>query len=110
MGLGAELVALATIPLSNTLRATAAIQVASGAALFLTIWRILTLNARLERQRLRQTTAGLAAAAVVDLAILLIGAVSLAGGSSQAFEWLLVLLLARPMLAFVLVLSDVGAG
>jgi hypothetical protein len=110
MGLAAALVALATIPPPDTLRGTAPIQVASGAALFFTIGHILKLNMRLQRLRLRQPTASLAAAAVVDLAVLIVGAVSLAGGSFLAFEWLLVLLLARAILAFVLVLSDVEAG
>jgi len=36
--------------------------------------------------------------------------VSLATGSVAAYEWLLVFMLARPMLAFVIVLAEVAPG
>ncbi len=110
MGLAVTVIALVTIPLSDTVRPHAAIQIASGAALLFTVWHILNLNMRLRRLKLRQNTAGLTAAGLIDILVLIVGAASLAVGSTVAYEWVLVLLLARPTLAFVLVLSDVGAG
>jgi hypothetical protein len=70
----------------------------------------LALNTRIRRQRLTQSALNLTAAGLIDIAILIAGAVSLATASAPAFEWLLVLMVTRPMLAFVLVLSDVPAS
>jgi len=47
---------------------------------------------------------------VANVLILLTGVVSLATGSVAAYEWLLVFMLARPMLAFVIVLAEVAPG
>ncbi len=110
MGLAVAIVALVTIPLLDTVRPHAAIQIASGAVLLFTVWHILALNLRLQRLKLRQTTEGLTAAGLINVAVLIVGAASLAVGSPVAYEWVLVLLLARTTLAFVLVISDVGVG
>jgi len=45
---------------------------------------------------------------IVDLVVILTGAVALGWATGTAYEWLLALMLARPMLAFVLVLADVA--
>jgi hypothetical protein len=110
-GLATALVVLVTIPLADTTRSGAtAIQIAGGLALVFTILHIVALSARKHRHHFSQPKAGKITAGVVRLAIVVSSAVCIALGSSIAYEWLLVSLLARPMLAFVLVLSDVGAN
>ena len=110
MGLATALVVLVSIPLADTTGSGAtAIRIAGGLALVFTIVHIVALSTRGNRRRFRQPAAGKAAAGFIRVAIGVTSAFCIALGSAAAFEWLLVFLLARPMLAFVMVLSDVGA-
>ncbi len=107
MGLSTAVIALATIPLAETIGSgRAAIQWASGVALAFTLAHVLVLLVRSRRMGIQLPRWGLAGAVVIDIATLGTAAVSLSLGSLAAYEWLLLLLLARPMLAFVLVMSD----
>jgi hypothetical protein len=45
---------------------------------------------------------------IIDLVVVIVGGLAVAFATAPAYEWLLVLMLARPMLAFVLVLADVA--
>jgi len=67
----------------------------------------LALIFRARRMGLNMSSANFWAAGIVDVGALGAGAVAIAAGTSATFEWLLVLLVARPAVAFVLVLSDV---
>lgn len=111
MGLATALLVLATIPLQDTTHdAKVALQIAGGFALLFTVTHSMVLATRSRRLGLELTAAYWAAPAIIDVAIVAIGAVCLALGTSTAFEWLLVAMLARPMLAFVLVLAEVPPG
>ena len=107
MGLSTALLALATIPLAETVGSGhAAIQWASGAALAFTMVHVLVLIVRARRMGIDLSRWGVIGAAVIDIATLGAAAVGLALGALPVYQWLLLLLLARPMLAFVLVMSD----
>lgn len=111
MGLTTAALTLITVPLTDTTRnPTAAIQVVSGAALLFTVWHIAVLALRTRRQGLAMAGASMAGASVIDIIVIGTGAIALALGAPAAFEWLLVALLARPMLAFVLVLTELPAS
>ena len=111
MGLATALVVLVTLPLADTTGSGATtIQIAGALALVLTILHIVALSARGHRYQFGQPTAGKVAAGVIRLAIGVTSGACIALGASSAYEWLLVFLLARPMLAFALVLTDVGAN
>jgi hypothetical protein len=107
MGLSTALIALATIPLALTVGSgRAAIQWASGLALIFVIGQVVVLITRARAMGIELPRGGTISAGLVDTATFLVGAYSLALGSLPAFEWLLLLLLARTMLAFVLVMAD----
>jgi hypothetical protein len=111
MGLATALLVLVTIPLADTTGSGAiSIRIAGGLALVFTTLHILALSARGRRTKFRQPTAGKVAAGVIRLAIGVTTGACIALGASSVYEWLLIFLLARPMLAFVLVLTDVGVS
>jgi hypothetical protein len=111
MGLATALLVLVTIPLADTTGSGAiSIRIAGGLALVFTVLHILALSARGRRHQFRQPTAGKVAAGAIRLAIGVTTGACIALGASSAYEWLLIFLLARPMLAFVLVLTDVGVS
>jgi len=110
MGLSTAVIALATIPLAETTGSgRTAIQWASAAALLFTLVHVMVLVVRARSMGIRLPLWGVIGAAVIDIATLGTAAFSLTLGSLAAYEWLLLLLLARPMLAFVLVMSDMPA-
>ena len=107
MGLATALLVLATIPLSETVRsASVAIQLAALVAVVFTFSHGVVLLIRARRQALKLTPGNFAFALVIDVTILALGATAIVVGSPTAFEWLLVSMLARPMLAFVLALTE----
>ena len=109
MGMATALMVLLTIPLADTTGSgSAAVRTVGGLALVFTILHIVALSARGNRRRFRQPTVGKVAAGFIRVAIGVTSAFCIALGSAAALEWLLVFLLARPMLAFVMVLADVG--
>lgn len=110
MGLATALVSLVTIPISDTGNGANAIQIAAGLGLLFTISHILVLLRRARSQHVAQPAAALTAAGLVDVGVIVAGAVGLGTGSAIAFEWFLILMLARPMLAFAFVFSDVGSA
>jgi hypothetical protein len=111
MGLATALLVLVTIPLADTTGSGAiSIRIAGVLALVFTVLHILALSARGRRRQFRQPTAGKVAAGFIRLAIGATTGACIALGASSAYEWLLIFLLARPMLAFVLVLTDVGVS
>lgn len=107
MALATALLVMATIALGDTLRrASAALQVAAVLAIAFTFGHAIALLVRARREGIRLTAANSALAISIDLAILGLGIVALILASSAAFEWLLVAMLTRPMLAFVLALTE----
>jgi len=111
MALVTTLLALITAPLADLTRSpAAAIQIAAGLGLAFTVGHVIVLINRMERDQIQDPRAGLIQAGVLNVAIIIVASVCLALGGSTAYEWLLILLLARPMLAFALVVGDAGAG
>lgn len=111
MGLATAVLALLTVPIGDTIHNSAAtIQVVSGLALLFTLGHaaVLTVRSRTLGLSLGSTTIG--SGTVIDIAIVAAGTIGLAVGSAAAFEWLFVALLARPMIAFVLVLTELPAA
>jgi hypothetical protein len=111
MALATTFLALTTIPLADAIgNPTVTMQVASGLALLFTFGHIFRLFAQTRAAGISQPARFQTAIVVIDLLVLLVAAAGLAVGSVAIYEWVLVLLLARPALAFVFVLSEVGAG
>jgi hypothetical protein len=111
MGLAASLLALLMIPLADTAHdAPAAIRIAALAALAFSIFHMVTLIRRVRRMEIRLSRPRWIAVSIIDLAVLASGVVAALAPSLATFEWLLVVMLARPMLAFVFVLADVAEG
>jgi len=111
MGLATALVVLSTIPLSDTFHnTTVTLQIAGGIALLFTVTHIAVLLTRSRDEALHMSAATIGWATLIDLSIVGLGAGTLALGGAAAFEWLLVAMLARPMLAFVLVLAEVPSA
>jgi hypothetical protein len=101
------LFALAIVPLTATLDELAVAIRALGA--FALVYHAASIVVLLRRQRARDVPFGGWAAVpivVLDLAIFIAAAACIASGAIAAYEWLLVALLARPMLAFVFVLES----
>ena len=111
IGLAASLLALVTIPLAESLRDDAGtIRVAAAAALAFSIVHIVTLIRRARRMEVHLTVARWAAVSLIDVVLLTVGVVAVVFPTTAAYEWLLVVMLARPMLAFVFVLADAAEG
>ncbi|HEX4897212.1 MAG TPA: hypothetical protein VFV53_02510 [Candidatus Limnocylindrales bacterium] len=101
------LVALGTIPLTFTLGDAAdAVRVATGAALVYAVVTIVVLVRRMRHWSITWTPAWLSSVALLYVGVGVAGLVALSTGSFAAYEALLVGLLARPMLAFLLVLAS----
>ena len=111
MALATTFLAVMTLPLADAIgNARVALQVASGLAMLFTLGHVFRLLGRVRELGISQTTGRQTLVTVVNMLILFSGAISLAVGSAPAYEWLLVFMLARPMLAFVLVLTEVAPG
>ena len=109
MGLAVSLLALVTLPLADTVRdPRAALQIAAGAGLLFSIVHMLTLVLRVRRMEIHMPWLRWITVVVVDLVVILTGALALGFATGATYEWLLVAMIARPMLAFVLVLADVA--
>jgi hypothetical protein len=67
---------------------------------------VLTIRAR--KNQIKVPTQNVISASVIDLAIIGTAAVCIGTGGPIAYEWLLIALLARPILAFTLVLAEVA--
>jgi hypothetical protein len=105
------LFALAVFPLASLIGSLAlALQVASGAVLVYLFANVLILGSR--RRRLGLPVLGTWAIAVgaLNITALVFGGITLVTGSVAGYAALLLVLLARPMLAFVLVLTSFESG
>ena len=108
MALASALIALIAMPLSETTgSATMTIRIAGGLAFVFTAFHVWLLVARTRSQPLRLGRVTWIAATVVDLSVFAGALAALALGNAASLEWLLVLLVARPAVAFVLALGDV---
>ena len=111
MALAVAFLALLTTPLSDAIgNSQVALQVACGAGLLFTLFHVVRLVIRARTQNLSQATGSNVLIFVINALILVVGAAGLAMGTATVYEWFLVLMLARPALAFVFVLSEVTAG
>jgi len=86
------------------------IQIASGLAMLFTVAHVLRLVTRVRQIAISQSTGKQLLVTLANVLLLVTGAVSLGLGTPTAYEWLLVFMLARPMLAFVLVLTEIAPG
>ena len=109
MALATTLLALITGPLADSIgSATVAIRIAAGLGLAFTLGHVAVLLFRTRKHQIKLQREALIVATLIDLAIIGAAAVCIVGGTAVAYEWLLILLLARPMLAFTLVLGGVA--
>jgi len=109
MGLAASILALLTIPLGDTVHdASAAIRIGAGAGLVFSIVHMLTLALRVRRLEIHLTRPRWIVVVIIDSVVVVTGALAVGFATTASYEWLLVVMLARPMLAFVLVLADVA--
>ena len=106
-GLGNALIALSTIPLSTTTADLTLTLRICGAIGILFIFSGVGLLLRRQRLPGMRGQAGLnPVIVVIDLAALAAGVATVVVGSVGLFEWELLFLLARPMLAFTFVLAS----
>jgi hypothetical protein len=109
-GFATAILALLLVPLSATLGDAAAAVRVGGAIALAYIVAVAVLLAIRARALGIPGVRSLALAYVIplDAAIVTSAAVCIASGSVAAYEWLLLFLLARPMVAFLLVLASFG--
>jgi hypothetical protein len=101
------LLAMGVVPLAVTLGSTTdAVRVAAVAAVVYLVIGTAVLIRRQRRLGLTPSFGWYLTASVVNLAVLAMGLAAIAFGAIAAYEALLAGLLARPMLAFLLVLSS----
>ena len=109
MALPTGFIALVSLALADsTGNSSLAIRIAGGAGLLFTIVNALVLIERLSSMHVRLRMADSLLATVLNLAAIGAGIAAVAVPTAAAFEWLLVLLIARPGAAFLLALADVG--
>lgn len=111
MALATGFIALISLALADTVgEAPTAIRIAGGAGLLFTIAHIVVLIARTRTMNTRLNRTTWLVAATIDTAVLVAGVVTVVVGTAGAYEWLLVLMIARPGLAFLLALTDITVG
>ena len=109
MALATTLLALITGPLADsTGSATAAIRITASLGLAFTLGHVVVLAIRARKLQIKLPREGVIGATVVDLAIIGTAAVCIGSGGQVVYEWLLILFLGRPMVAFALVLGGVA--
>jgi hypothetical protein len=111
MALAATLAALIAGPVTDAVgSATAAVRIIGAAGLAFTAAHVVVLVLRARRSQIRIPRQGFIGAGLIDLAIFGTAGICIGTGGAVAYEWLLVVLLVRPIVAFVLVLGDVAAN
>ena len=106
-GLGNALLALLFVPLATTLGdLSAALRICGAVGVALVLGEGLVLIRRSNALRLPRERWWYALAAAIDVGALGAGLATAVAGTIGLFEWQLLFLLARPMLAFVLVLAS----
>jgi hypothetical protein len=104
------LLALSTIPIAISAgSASDAFRIVAVAALAYIILHTFILIERSRRNALATSRGWLLVASGVNLAVLITGAAAIASGAAGPFEAMLLAMLARPMLAFLLVLASFEA-
>ena len=104
------ILALGTIPLVLTIGNTSdALRLGAGAALLYSIVHIAVLIQRSRRHALPSSRAWYVGAGSLDIATLVTVVATVVSGAFGAYEALLLVLLLRPMLAFLLVLASFEA-
>lgn len=110
MGLATALIALASFPLTESVGSVAtAVSVLAAVAFVFTLAHGLLLVWRARAAAVPITRSNWWGAVVIDLLILVVTLVTLILGGVGLLEWMFVLMLARPMLAFILVVAAVSA-
>ena len=106
-GLGNALLALVLIPLSTTTAdVPTALRICGALGILFLLAGVVLLVGRQRRLGVPGERGWYALASVIDLAAIGAGSATLLTGSVGFFEWELLFLLARPMVAFVLVLAS----
>jgi len=101
------LFALALVPMSGTLGSTeAAVRILSGTVIAYQVIFVTVLVRRQAARGIPFSRGWAAFIGAVNLAIAVAAVAGLVWGSVGAYEWLLLLLLVRPMIAFVTVLTS----
>ena len=99
--------ALLVVPLATTTADVAfALRIAGAAGVAFVIVGVLVLIRRQASLNIPADRVWYAVAATIDFAAIALGIATVLGGSIGLFEWLLLSLLARPMLAFALALAS----
>lgn len=107
MALISALVALIALPpADSTSDSAVAIRAASATALVLTVGHVVMLLRRVQPSKLELSRTDWAAASIVDAVIILFALVAVVLATAGSFEWLLVVVIARPAVAFVMALTD----
>ena len=108
MALAGALITLISLPLADSTGSPAiAIRVGGALALGFTTVHVAFLIFRARSGRIPVGGATWIFAGLIDVSLYVAAIVSLVTGRAAAYEWLLVLLVARPALAFVLALNEV---
>lgn len=107
MGLATAILALSTLPLADTFgSAETAVRLGSAIAVAFTLFHIVVLTRRARAMAITLAPANYWSAGAIDLTAIAVGIVGIALPAAPVYEWVLILLLARAMLGFVLVLGD----
>jgi len=108
-GFGNALLALSLFPLAGALGSEVAALRALGAiALASVIANLFVLKYRIDNMSQRIAVSYSPVVIVLDLSLIVLSTATAVLGSATAVEWLLLMLVMRPMFAFVLVLATLG--
>jgi hypothetical protein len=108
MALASALITLITLPLADTIGSPAiAIRIGGALAFGFTAAHAIVLIFRARTQAISVGGRTWVFAGLIDVSLLVAAMVSVVTGEAPAYEWLLVLLVARPAVAFVLALTEI---
>lgn len=103
------LLAISVIPLTALMPTPgAAVRLVAAAGLLYVLATVIVLIQRTRREQIAMTRGWTIGATVLDASSMLAALIALSGGSVPVLQIALVLLLARPMFAFLLVLASFG--
>jgi len=108
MALASALIALISIPLVDLAGSPMlAIRIASGLAFAFTAGHVGLLIVRMRSQTVQLRPSNWVLAAIIDVGVLAVAVLGITTAEASVYEWLLVLLVTRPAIAFVIALNDV---
>lgn len=111
MALASALIALITLPLSDSTGSPSlTIRIGAGLAFLFTAFHVGLLISRVRAQPFQLNRVTWVAASLIDLSVFGAAIAALVLGNAASYEWLLVLLVARPAVAFVLALTDAASA